>query len=632
MVKSKNSVSKKLSVENRFLQLDLDIKNVTWALTEKATGVVWEMANAATQDVTLEDVNKIRSDHSFASSNDKEILPARNGMPGFYIYLRDLGLGIHAFLETRSLVVEVERLVGDGPAKVRDVLFPRHFLLPKKPDTFSTWTIGQGGLVPATMKSRFHHPEGYSEQDMAFHGAITGGCGMVAIAETPFDLYVAMSHLEKEAPATFFHWLPSLGDLRYARRVRFTFEKGLDYVKQAKTYRKYMKEFGYFVSLEEKAKFNPKVASLKGAAWVDTFTARRRMKTLEFDYNSFADQAEWIKNLKARTGLKTGVVHVDGWGAFGYDSVHPEVLPPNAKAGGPGALKKFREEARKMGWLFGLHDQYIDIYADAPSYDPARLMIKENGKPNLLNVWAGGLCSHLCSSESLKFVKRNFVDGVKDQYMYHNSKSIYDICQPDASYLDCFCRIHECFNPLHPLTRAETMYYQRECLRTVREHGKKVVQSCEHVKWYAIPDVDFSYALGHFKADVEVSGGGNATEPIGLPIPLWNLVFHDAVWTPEYKTGGAGYGQMFLYGCSPFFAANKEGPTEEEVEWKMKACKFNEVVGFDEMTNFKISDNGNTFQSEFSCGATVTYSPKESIYRIDGPRQVATGGNVQLPK
>jgi hypothetical protein len=463
---------------------------------------------------------------------------------------------------------------------------------------------------------------------MAFHGAAIGDCGMVAIAETPFDLYVAMSHLEGEAPATFFHWLPSLGDLRYTRRVRFTFGRGLDFVQQAKLYRRHVQREGYFVSLADKARGNPNVAKLKGAAWVNSSTGSRRMRTLAYTCHTFADQAAWVAQLRERTGLKTGVVHVDGWGAFGYDSVHPDVLPPNREAGGAAGLRAFREQVGRMGWLFGLHDQYIDIYADAPSYDPARFMIKENGRPNLLNVWCGGLCAHLCGTESLKFVRRNFVEGVKDQYMYHNSPSIYDLCRPDASYLDCFCRIHECFHPQHPLTRAETAWYQRECLRTVRGHGRKVVQSCEHAKWYAIPDLDFSYGLGHQKADVLVEGGGHETQAIGLPVPLWNLVFHDAVWTPEHSSE---YGRAFLYGSSVFFHAQAELPPDDELAWKMKLCRFNEVVGFDEMTDFRMSGDGQELRSEFYSGVGVTYCPAEKTCRLDGPRSVSTRGSVRLP-
>jgi hypothetical protein len=546
----KQATSRRLTFQNRFLRVDLDAAEVTWSVTEKATGVVWRMAPSAAQDVTVADTAGNRRAHAFASSADRAVQASRNGLPGACIGLRDLGLGIHAFLDGRALVVEIERCAGDGPAKVRDVLFPRHFLLPRKPGVCSTWTLGQGAIVPATMRGRFHHPEGYSEQEMAFHGAAIGDCGMVAIAETPFDLYVAMSHLEGEAPATFFHWLPSLGDLRYTRRVRFTFGRGLDFVQQAKLYRRHVQREGYFVSLADKARGNPNVAKLKGAAWVNSSTG------------------------------------------------------------------------------FGLHDQYIDIYADAPSYDPARFMIKENGRPNLLNVWCGGLCAHLCGTESLKFVRRNFVEGVKDQYMYHNSPSIYDLCRPDASYLDCFCRIHECFHPQHPLTRAETAWYQRECLRTVRGHGRKVVQSCEHAKWYAIPDLDFSYGLGHQKADVLVEGGGHETQAIGLPVPLWNLVFHDAVWTPEHSSE---YGRAFLYGSSVFFHAQAELPPDDELAWKMKLCRFNEVVGFDEMTDFRMSGDGQELRSEFSSGVGVTYCPAEKTCRLDGPRSVSTRGSVRLP-
>ncbi|MFH1707793.1 MAG: hypothetical protein ABIF71_07735 [Planctomycetota bacterium] len=232
---STKATGKRLVFQNKFLRVDLDGQDVGWTITEKATGVTWRMAESAAQDVTLEDANKNRTQHAFASSGDRELLPFQNGLPGAYVCLRDLGLGIHAFLDGRSLVVEIERRVGTGPAKVRDVLFPRHFLLPRKPGVFSTWTLGQGSIVPATWTSRFHHPEGYSEQDMAFHGAEIGPCGVAAIAETPFDLYIAMSHLEKEAPATFIHWLPSLGDLRYTRRVRFTFAKGLDFRRAGQT-------------------------------------------------------------------------------------------------------------------------------------------------------------------------------------------------------------------------------------------------------------------------------------------------------------------------------------------------------------------------------------------------------------
>jgi hypothetical protein len=498
--------------------------------------------------------------------------------------MADLGLAINIMLARRDVIIEVERFFGRGPAKVRDVLFPRHFLLPKRSDTYTIWTVGQGSIVPSTTKSRFHHPEGYSEQEMCWHGSVTRDCGMIAIAETPFDMYIAMSHVGREAPCSFVHWLPSLGDLRYTRRVRLHFRKSMGFVQQAKFYREHMKREGFFVSLADKAKWNPNVKKLPGAAVVNSLTCIRRKRTL--------------------------------------DSVHPETLPVNIEAGGSSALSAFREKARSMGWLFGLHDQYIDIFSDAPSYDPKRFRVNEDGRPYILNMWAGGKCSHLCFSEALKFVRRNFVEGVRDQYMYHNSPPVYDICQPDAYYLDCFCRIHECFNPEHPLTRGEVANYTTEIFRTVREHGKKVVLSCEHPKFYAVQDLEFGWGIGHLTADVEVIGGGHQTECVGIPVPLWHLVFHDAIWLPLH---GDKYLWNMLYGQAPYYANTPDGPSDKELAAKKKLCALNAVVGFDEMTDFRIVDEATlTVESEFSSGVKVRVNHARDTYRIWGPRKIAT--------
>jgi len=619
---------KHLVFDNRKLRLKVDVQNIGIEIVEKQTKTVWKMAASTSQDVTIEDFRGNRCNYAFASSTDKSVQPAPHGQEGVRISLSDFGLALNIILSGSEVIFEVERCYTRGPSNVRDVLFPRHFLLPKKAGNYTIWTVGQGSIVLSNTKSRFHHPEGYSEQEMCWHGSVIGNSGMLAIAETPFDLYIAMSHLPKEAPCSFIHWLPSHKDLRYTRRAVLRFEKGLDFVKQAKLYREYMKKEGYFVSLEDKAKQNPKVTRLKGAAVINSMTCIRRKRTLEYINNSFADQTKWMLELKKKTGLKHAVMHIDGWGKYGYDSVHPETLPPNAEAGGPGGLKAFRKKAASIGWLFALHDQYIDIFSDAPSYDPKRFRVNENGKPWVLNVWAGGKCSHLCFSEALKFVRRNFVEGVKDQYMYHNSASVYDICEPDAYYLDCFCRIHECFNPEHPLTRSEVANYTTEILRTVREHGKGVVLSCEHPKFYAVPDLEFGWGIGHLNADVEVQGGGHQTESIGIPVPLWHLVFHDAIWLP---LSGDSCLNHFLYVQAPYYDNTSEGPSDKEVAGKQAICALNEVAGFDEMTDFKILDTkGNLLESEFSSGVRVRVDKKANAYQIWGSQKVKTNGMVKL--
>lgn len=619
------TTKKSVAFENKFLRVDFDVAGVSLAVTEKATGTRWQMAQATDQDVVIEDYHAQRAGRSLASAEIKQLLPSRSSLPGAGLALRDLGLAIHLWLEGRDLLVDIERLNAGGPARVRDLLFPRHFVLPRKSENYTTWTVGQGSIVPATTRGIFHHPEGYSEQEMAWHGAMNGRSGMIAVAETPFDLYIAMWHLAGQAPGAFIHWLPSLGDLRYTRRVRYHFEKDFGYVRQAKHYRRWLQEQGYWISLAEKAKQNPNVARLKGAAVITSLAVQRRMRNLNYELNTFSDQANWALKLRHRTGLKNAVIHVDGWGRFGYDSVHPETLPPNVEAGGAKALRAFRERMREAGWLFALHDQYIDIFHDAPSYSPDRLMLKEDGRPNTLNVWAGGLSSQMCFSESLKFLRRNFIDGVRDQYMYHNSPPIKQLVDPDAYYLDCFCRIQECHNPLHPLTRTQVVGYMNEIFRTVRNSKGGVVLSCEHPKFYALSDLDFGWHVGHLKADVQVVGGGSETGMIGIPVPLWHLVTHDSLCATAFPSLDLN---QLLYAEAPCLANTKDGPTDSELEMKLRVCRLHEVVGFDEMTSFETDAQGVTAQTEFASGVTVQINRSKKTYRIAGDRRVTMEGVV----
>ncbi len=620
-------MSKKLKLDSKNLSVEIDADKVALAVTEKRSKVRWEMFPSYDYDVVLRFADGHEETRTFSSSKDKRVRAARHGLKGHELSLADLGLVLTFFLVEDDLVVEIAPARGWRSFKVRDVRFPRHFVLPRKEGAYTLWTVGQGSIVPATWHGRFHHPEGYSEQEMCFHGARQDGCGMVAIAETPYDMYIAMDHREGAAPSTFIRWLPSHGCLRYPRRVRFHFEPGMDFVGMAKAYRKWIDEEGYFKPLSEKVKENPNVARLKGAAVVCSQTATRRVRTMQYECTSFDEQAKRLAKLKERTGLKRAVVHVDGWGRFGYDSVHPETLPPNQEAGGAPGLKRFREKARELGWLFGLHDQYIDVYTDAPSYAPERLMIKEDGKPNLVNMWAGGLCSHMCYSESLKFVRRNIIEGVHDQYMYHNSPPVMQICAPDAYYLDCFCRLHECFNPLHPMTRQEVAETNVEIFRTVRHAGEGVVLSCEHPKFYAVPELDFGWSVGHLTADVQVVGGGHSTECVGIPVPLFLLVFHDAVWLPH---PGGDLLQAFLYVRGPYFWNTAEGPSDGEIETKMKLCKLNEAAGFDEMVGFKVLDaGGREMESEFSSGLRVRVDYEDRTYRVSGGKGADMEGKLE---
>ena len=121
--------------------------------------------------------------------------------------------------------------------------------------------------------------------------------------------------------------------------------------------------------------------------------------------------------------MHNAYVHLDGWGARGYDNVHPDPLPPAERAGGWAGLRALADTADELGYTLILHDQYRDYYLDAPSYSPEWAVVDEQGKRPSHALWAGGqqelLCSHFAkvsaaragSPQRLALARQRRADG-----------------------------------------------------------------------------------------------------------------------------------------------------------------------------------------------------------------------------
>ncbi|HTL53500.1 MAG TPA: DUF5696 domain-containing protein [Planctomycetota bacterium] len=627
-------------IENEFLRLELPLADLACVIQHKPTGARWTMFGGSPLDLMRQDASGKRSQHAlseFQSGMDVWERPHE-----LLVRLPGAGISVRMALEGEDVVFELASEYTTDGVTVRDVLYPRHFVLPQKTGNYTTWALNQGSIVPSTSTARFHHPEGYSEQAMHFHGGYQqeGDCGYLAIAETPDDLYLAMWHEAGAAASTFFHWLPSLGSLRYTRRARYTFRKGMDYKQQALGYRAYAKKIGLLVSLKEKARANPNLEKLHGGCMIDCFAAARDMRNLTYRTVPFLTTAERIERFKAKTGIVNAAVHLDGWGKFGYDNIHPDTLPPNKDCGGAGALGELSRRTKALGYLFGLHDQYIDNYQDAPSFMPENFRHQENGQPVKVNNWQGGMAYHNCYVPAKRFVKRNMFDGVRDLYLYHNSPSVVKICDPTTYYLDCFTRTVECFHPEHRLTRTENRKVQREILAMARSgnHGasQPIVLQVEHVRDFAIPEIDFSYGLGGMVADVEVVGGGHETRSIGITVPLWHLAFHDTVVLAHHTESQT---ENLLYGCVPWFNGTN-GSNESTEVWeeklgkvlpaKLRVMALHADIGFEPMTDHALlAADGSVEKTTFAGGVAVMVDRKNKTVQIEGGR-AATKGMVPV--
>ena len=538
-----------VTMENAALKVEIDTHDLAVIVTVRQTGETLRMAGAQADDVLMAREGS-RPWRSFA---DSPIVIRQQGAQGIAAELAAVALEVRITLEGPELLFEIAPLKTPSGEAARDVLYPRHFLLPQTPEAYATFPLGQGCIIPATETTIFHHREGYAEPTAGWLGGYTGATGYCAIAETPDDWYQAVDNRPNQPASVFFHWLGSLGELRYPRRARYHFAGGMTYVQQAKIYREHCKKVGMFRTLEEKAAQNPNVRKLQAAPLVTALASIRYEKNFRYETNDFSELARWVEDFRKQTRITSALVHIDGWGYWGYDSMHPDTLPPNPDCGGVDGLADLARRVKATGYLFGLHDQYIDMYAHAPSYDANLSIGAEDGRPVQVNRWAGGLCSHMCYSQIPRFLRRNLLQGIKRVYPnYHNSPSIWDIAAPTAYYLDSFCRNAECWSRSHPATRAQMRQYQEECFEIVRagREGAGVVLTVEHPRDFAVPYVDSAWSNGHVSADVQTTEGVSVYRSVGIPVPLWHLVFHDCMHLPS--PGGEQIEAM-LYAQVPHF-------------------------------------------------------------------------------
>jgi hypothetical protein len=150
---------------------------------------------------------------------------------------------------------------------------------------------------------------------------------------------------------------------------------------------------------------------------------------------TYAGDAENLRMLKDNGVDHLAIISHD-WQRYGYDVKLPDHLPANPAYGGDEGMILFGEAANDCGYLWSLHENYIDLYPDAPSYDPAAMVLREDGTPSPAWFNAGtqvqsyGLkCTH-----ALGFARQN-------------APEIHRRFNTTAAYLD----VHTCVPPWHQL-------------------------------------------------------------------------------------------------------------------------------------------------------------------------------------
>lgn len=517
--------------------------------------------------------------------------------------------------------------------KVKSVYWPGYMEFDEKKDSWYTLLNWQQGLlVPNTWKTAvdkvvFDGFMGTAGAYMPWFGQVKDRAGYIAICEQPWNAAYYTEH-PAEGPYTHvgIRWEPSLGKMDYRRVMKYSFVKDCDYNDLCKIYRNYVIEKGRFKSLAEKAVKTPSIDQLIGSAFLHKGIKTQVMTNSDFydaenpDKNNhltpFSVRTEEIKKFH-ELGVEKLYLHLDGWAEPGYDNQHPDYLPACEKAGGWKAMKELSDTMHECGYLFGIHDQYRDYYYAAKTFDENFATRLADGTIPSHARWAGGPQTYLCATQAPFYVKRNFTE------IMDNGIKL------DCAYLDVFtCNEgDECSHPWHKMTRRECYEYRNACFEYLLSKG--ILPSSEEVNDWAIPSLVFCHYAPY---DFMLDRPGSPKK--GIPVPLFNLVYHDCLIEPWMMDKVSEEEDYMLYavlnGGAPYLVRDGAyqntdgsfaGGVEITIEDQIKRCKvvsdLHEKVAKCEMVRHEMVDgNPEVQRTTFADGTVVTVDFQAQTYQI----------------
>ena len=480
----------------------------------------------------------------------------------------------------------------------------------KRKDWYTLLNYQQGLLIPNTWETElgpivFDGFFGTAGAYMPWFGQIKEGEGCLALCTTPWN---AGYQAEHPAGGPYTHvnvyFEPSLGRMEYRRVMRYTLMSHCDYNDMCKVYRTYVNEQGNLRTLREKAAKVPVIDRLIGSGFVHTGIKTQVCENSDFFDPEQPDKNNHLTTFAAReaqmreiheAGAKKVYLHLDGWAQPGYDNQHPDYTPACEEAGGWAGMKSLADTMHELGYLFGIHDQYRDFYLSSQSFDEDYACRLMDGTIPRHQRWAGGPQSYLCGTQAPYYVKRNF------EVLRENQIEL------DCAYLDVFtCNEgDECNNPRHRMSRRECYEARNHCFDYLMSRG--ILPSSEEVNDWCVPSMVFCHYAPY---DFMLRKPGSPK--FGVPVPLFNLVFHDCLIEPwmmdqvsedeDYMlyavlNGGAPY--LLRDGAYPNFDGSFETMglgLKEDIKRCDVVCELHEKVAKCEMVRHELVDGEYTVQ------------------------------------
>ncbi len=387
------------TLENQGLRLELQTADASIRLLDKGTGVVWTLGSP---QVVLDDrrVQPVRPVGGITQT--REMLTYRSAA-GLEFRLR---LVPDPPAIDYSFTGEFKNPGGPGIREVR--LFQDSLAVGAGAGNYFAIPHRLGILLSAEGNKRPARRLGYSYHDgcsMAMMGAVQQGSALLMSWDSP-EAFLLVDHAVQPQPRLS----AGIALQEPGRAVRLQPLGRGGYVEIARAYRLIARQRGLLRTLAEKMKANPAVEKLLGAADFKPFVFDRMKprtpwnrtdkEIVHVDF-TFDEAAQLAEHWKEDLGIDRSLLVLAGWINKGYDNQHPDILPAAAELGGNAGLAECSRRVKAQGWLFGLHDNYQDLYRDAPSWNEDLVVKNRDGSLAAGGVWAGGQAYFICSRKSL---------------------------------------------------------------------------------------------------------------------------------------------------------------------------------------------------------------------------------------
>lgn len=291
--------------------------------------------------------------------------------------------------------------------------------------------------------------------------------------------------------------------------------------------------------------------------------------------NRYKDDADTIR-LLAKYGLKDILYLVHVWQRYGYDNRLPDIWPPLERLGSLDDMKDAIKAADENGYLYALHDNYIDFYPDADGFSFDNLTFSKNGVP--VKAWI---------NEGINARSYQFRPDKIHPFLNRNLDMMLAEISPSSYFVDVFASIrlfdyYDESGNFH--SRTETLKNWNESFDTIRERlSEKKYRSRNEISEgkQGKPATTGAYSSGEAAANAgfgicpTISEAGNdflighldgsdcqfmllSAEPgefrTHIPCKDWARVpFFDAVNHTTFSLHGVGYSSRYETGRGRMF-------------------------------------------------------------------------------